>query len=254
MYKIIHNKDILRQIKQKGFCIIKNLYSKKEINQIKSNLLEILHYIHPKKIKDLNKKYFQIKKFDKKLKGNFFDLLSHEISTLNILHREELVDLVRKYFKTKVVFSGRPAIHIHDSDNDRFLEPHQELNQFARDFLFVWAPLFDANKEKGSLIVYEKSHLRGYYSHNNDNKLGSSHLKKEIYSKFKKIEIEIKSGDAVMLHSALIHGTLPTKKKGFVKYVMVERFNPLKKIPYLQNSKNPIKIPHFGVDYNQISD
>ena len=74
---------------------------------------------------------------------------------------------------------------IYDSDNDRFLEPHQELNQFARDFLFVWAPLFDANKEKGSLIVYEKSHLRGYYSHNNDNKLGSSHLKKEIYSKFK---------------------------------------------------------------------
>ena len=48
MYKIIHNKDIIRQIKQKGFCIIKNLYSKKEINQIKSNLLEILHYIQPK--------------------------------------------------------------------------------------------------------------------------------------------------------------------------------------------------------------
>ena len=209
MYKIIHKKNIIQQIKQKGFCVIKNMYSKKEINQIKSNLLEILHYIHPKKIKDLNKKYFQIKKFDKKLKGNFFDLLSHEIST---------------------------------------------LNQFARDFLFIWAPLFDANKENGSLIVYEKSHLKGYYSHNNDNKLGSSHLKKEIYSKFKKVEIEIKSGDAVMLHSALIHGTLPTKKKGFVKYVMVERFNPLKKIPYLQNAKNPIKIPHFGIDYNQISD
>ena len=62
MYKIVHKKNIIREIKRKGFCIIKNMYSKKEINQIKSNLLEILHYIHPKKIKDLNKKYFQIKK------------------------------------------------------------------------------------------------------------------------------------------------------------------------------------------------
>ena len=35
---------------------------------------------------------------------------------------------------------------------------------------------------------------------------------------------------------------------------MVERFNPLKKIPYLQNAKNPIKIPHLGIDYNRISD
>ena len=40
-----------------------------------------------------------------------------------------------------------------------------------------------------------------------------------------------------MLHSALIHGTLPTKKKGFVKYVMVERFNPLKKIPIYKIQK-----------------
>ena len=88
MYKISHKKKILREIKQKGYCVIKDVYSKKDINQIKSNLLEILHYIHPKKIKDLNKKYFQIKRFDKKLKGNFFDLLSHEISTLNVLHRQ----------------------------------------------------------------------------------------------------------------------------------------------------------------------
>ena len=254
MYKISQKKNIIEEIRKNGYCIIKRIYSKKEINEIKFNLLEILHYIHPKKIKDLKKKYFQVKNFNEKLKGNFFDLLSHEISTLNILHRNELVDIIKNYFKTKVVFSGRPAIHIHDSNNERFLEPHQELNQFARDFLFIWAPLFNANSQKGSIVVYEKSHLDGYFKHNSDNKLGSSHLKKDIYSKYKKVEINIKSGDAVLLHSALIHGTLPTRLRGFVKFVMVERFNPLKKIPYLRNSRKPIKIPHFGVDYNQISD
>ena len=88
----------------------------------------------------------------------------------------------------------RTAIHIHDSDNDRYLSLIRIKSVCKRFFIYM-GPLFDANKEKGSLIVYEKSHLKGYYSHNNDNKLGSSHLK-DIYSKFKKIEIEIRSGDA----------------------------------------------------------
>ena len=35
MYKIVHKKNIIREIKRKGFCIIKNMYSKKEINGIK---------------------------------------------------------------------------------------------------------------------------------------------------------------------------------------------------------------------------
>ena len=56
------------------------------------------------------------------------------------------------------------------------------------------------------------------------------------------------------MHSALIHGTLATKKKNIAKFVMVDRFNPLKKIPYLRDVNKPMKIPHFDVDYNLIVD
>ena len=107
-------------------------------------------------------------------------MLQHEQTVLKLLYDERIINIVRKYFKSKVVFSGRPSIHIHDSDGDRFLEPHQETNQFARDFLFIWAPIFDANANQGSIVVYDKSHKNGYYKHTPNNKLGSSHVEKKF--------------------------------------------------------------------------
>ncbi len=254
-FKISNYNGIKKNIDEYGYAIIKDVYKKKELDKLKKRLLDILHYIHPKKINNLNKKYFQIKKYNKKLKGNFFDMVSHEMFVLKLLYKEKITDIVRKYFNSKVVFSGRPSIHIHDSDGDRFLEPHQETNQFARDFLFIWAPIYDANMDQGSISVYEKSHKKGYYKHTPYNRLGSSHLEKSVYGKFNMKILKVKSGDAVLLHSAIVHGTWMTKKKGFVKYILCDRFNPLQKIPYLKNPNfKTMKIPHFGVNYNSIKD
>lgn len=253
--KISDYYKIKRSINEFGYAIIKDVYKKRDLENLKKRLLEVLHYIHPKKINNLNRKYFQVKKFDKKLKGNFFDMLQHEQTVLKLLYDERIINIVRKYFKSKVIFSGRPSIHIHDSDGDRFLEPHQETNQFAKDFLFIWAPIFDANVNQGSIVVYDKSHKNGYYKHTPNNKLGSSHVEKKVYEKFNKRILNVKSGEALLLHSAVIHGTWATKKKGFVKYILCDRYNPLRNIPYLRDSKfKTKKIPHFGINYNSIND
>ena len=95
-----------------------------------------------------------------------------------------------------MVFSGRPAIHIHDSENERFLDPHQETNQCARDFLFIWAPLFDAKGDQGGLEIYKKSHKHGYWKHQSSNKLGSSHLKKDVLNRFEKQKKKVAKGAA----------------------------------------------------------
>ena len=47
-----------------------------------------------------------------------------------------MINFVKKFFNTDVVFSGRPAIHVHDIANDRILDAHQETNQFARDTMY----------------------------------------------------------------------------------------------------------------------
>ena len=73
-------------------------------------------------------------------------------------------------------------------------------------------------------------------------------------SKFKKVNLEVKSGSVVLMKSSMVHCGYPTKKKGHLRITITERFNPLCKIPFLKNESAPIKIPYVGVDYNAIPD
>ena len=125
------------------------------------------------------------------------------------------------------------------------MEPHQETNQFARDFLLFWSPIYDANIKQGSISIYEGSHKEGYYEHTAKKFIGLiTRKKKEIYSKFEMKILNVKAGNEVLIHSATIHGTWATKKKGHVKYVLCDRLNPLQKIPYLKNPDfKTMKIP-----------
>ena len=233
---------------------MKNFYSKKQLNEVKKSLTHTLNYIVPdKKTKNLHEKYYQVKDYSLKLKGHFFDMTSFEIGTLKLLYDSRVIDLVKSFFGTEVVFSGRPAIHIHDSENERFWDPHQETNQCARDFLFLWAPLFDAKGDQGGLLVYEKSHTQGYWKHQSSNELNSSHLKNDVLNKFEKKKVEVNAGSALLIHSALIHGSVETKKRRFARFILCDRYCPLQKIPYLKDENATLKIPHFGFDYNKIT-
>ena len=93
-------KNIKKNLDDKGYAIINNVFTHKELENCKKRLLDILHYIHPKKISDLNKKYFQVKNYNMKLKGNFFDMLQHEVSVLKLLNKNKITDIVRKYFNS----------------------------------------------------------------------------------------------------------------------------------------------------------
>ena len=98
----------------------------------------------------------------KKLSGPNVEIVIHY--NRSKVNAEKLQKQLKKD-KTKVVFSGRPAIHVHDQANDRILDAHQETNQFARDTIVLWIPLFDTNTQTGGLKIYEKSHLNGYLKH-----------------------------------------------------------------------------------------
>ena len=64
--------------------------------------------------------------------------------------------------------------------------------------------------------------------------------------------INFKAGSAVFFLSSLIHSGYQTKKNNSVRITITERFNPLKKIPYLKNDKATMKIPFTGINYNSI--
>jgi len=262
MVKKLNNKKIVKEIKDNGFHILEDCISKQDLNKIKHSLLKTLHYIKPNNENDLQKKYYQIKKYSPKLKGNWFDIISCDTSVLQFLYSPKIIDIVKKFFGTDVVFSGRRHLNVFDDANDKLLSPHQETHQLSRDTLLLWAPLYDTNKKNGGLAVYKDSHKHGYFKHNREQSRsgdkrwtgGYNQVDRTIAERFEKIELEIKAGSALLMQSKVLHCGYPTKKKGFVRIVLTERYNPLQKIPFLRDENAPMNIPIVGVDYNKILD
>ena len=65
-----NNKKIAKEINDNGYYIFKNYFNKKSLDNIKNSLLKTLNYIKPDNEKDLQKKYYQIKKYNPSV-GNF---------------------------------------------------------------------------------------------------------------------------------------------------------------------------------------
>ena len=256
-----NTKEVIEEIRNNGYYIIKDFFSKQDLDKIKNSLLQTLHYIKPDDEQDLQKKYYQIKKYNRKLKGNWYDIAEHNIDLLQFFFAPALVDLVKKYFNTKVLFSGRPCIHVHDDENEFILQPHQETAQMSADSILFWAPLYDTNKEKGGLTVYKGSHKEGYFEHTLEHPTLEkawtdeyTHVDPSVAKRYEKVNLEIPAGSAILAQSAVLHCGYPTKKKGSVRIVLTERYNPLKRLPFLRNADSPREIPYTGIDYNKIPD
>jgi hypothetical protein len=169
---------------------------------------------------------------------------------------------VKEFFNTEVVFCGKRHLNVFDDENDKLLPPHQETHQIARDTLLIWAPIYDTNKDNGGLAIYKNSHKHGYFKHirqktnSKDSKWtsGYNHVDSKIEQKFEKVELEIKAGSALLMSSKLIHSGYATRKKGKVRIVITERYNPLQKIPFLKDENAPMNIPFVGANYNEILD
>ena len=119
---------IINQIKKNGYFIFENYLDKKDLKEIKESLLDTLNYIKKGKEKNLVKKYYSIKKYSPKLKGNWYDIANYNLTIRKFVHSPKVIELMKKFFKSKVIFSVRPCIHAHDESNDFLLSPHQETS------------------------------------------------------------------------------------------------------------------------------
>ena len=106
----LNNRKLKKEINQKGYTVIENFYNKKKLSEIKKSLLDILNYVRPSKEKDLQKKYYKIKKLNPKLKSNFYDIAPYNIDMIKGIHTPELINFVKYFFKTKTLFTGRATI------------------------------------------------------------------------------------------------------------------------------------------------
>ena len=91
-------KKISEGLNKNGYFEIKNYLTSRDLNILKKSLVDSLNYIRPSKEKNLQKKYYEIKRFNKKLKGNWYDISKYNIDLLKTLHKKEMIEFVKKYF------------------------------------------------------------------------------------------------------------------------------------------------------------
>ena len=76
-FSISDYNGIKRHIDDNGYVMSKMFTRKKNLKKLKKRLLDVLHYIHPKKITNLNKSIFKLKKDLIKTKREISLILFH---------------------------------------------------------------------------------------------------------------------------------------------------------------------------------
>ena len=102
--------------------------------------------------------------------------------------------------------------------------------------------------------------MKGYLKHSLEHpKLGKkawtnkyTHIDKKYLNGLKEKKLKVKKGTAIIFLSSLVHSGYENQDGKSVRITITERFNPLKKLPYLKDEKAPLKMPYVGIDYNKL--
>ena len=93
MIKELNNNLAIDEINKNGYYILENYLNNQDLDKIKKSLIKTLHYIKPDEETDLPKKYYKIKEFNSTLKGNWFDVITTDISILQFLYAPAIINL-----------------------------------------------------------------------------------------------------------------------------------------------------------------
>ena len=198
----------IKNYNENGFVILRNFFSKKETKKLIKELDTVKLKLD--KHKD---KIFSHKTKDGKL-NTIHDIQNFikSGSIIDITKKKSLQNIVRK------ILNDKPKLR----NIEFFLKPkktgmaspfHQDnfyWNIIFAKALNVWIACSDANKKNGGLCYLKGSHKLGTIKHENSFAKGSSQkIPKEVISKlnFKRIYPNLKTGDCIIHHPEVIHGS-----------------------------------------------
>ena len=113
------------------------------------------------------------------------------------------------------------------------LPAHQESSYFKKDIdsvngSVIWLPLYDCSPDNGSLIVYSGSHKSGELKHTSkyiipeQKKHKRFTISDELYSNYRKVQLETRRGDCAIQHFHLAHKS-GTNLSNSVRYTIILR-------------------------------
>ena len=246
--KIKYLKKISKDLKNNGYSIIYNLFSKAEVKILLKSYEENLNYclslINEKDVNcDIDNKYLLLQRKNKILKSRSYDLSKFDPNLYAYASKKKLLGIMRSIFN-ETFFLEFPQIRADDSKNSFMLPLHQEIyGQMSSKLLTLWSPLTKVSKKNGTLALIEKSHKFGLLKHQFYNLKSSKYhgVKKTLLLGHKIKYLNLESGDAVIFDPYLVHGTGKNYTQK-IRWTFVARYNAISGINYLKKKNSSIRI------------
>lgn len=237
-----------KKFHDEGFCMIKNLLSKREIDailqQFESLLDEVCEHVtnKPAPSLSLNQKYLHLKTHHPEMKSHVYDLMKYVDRVQAVAFKNQLLDMVKSVIGETVLINNI-SVRVDDASNDRELPLHQEgLGQISLQGVNVWIPLVDVNEQTGTLKYVPKSHLKGYVPHKFYADKNNYHgIREEYLSDINIQYASLNKGDSLLFHPCLFHGSAMMQHSEGLRWTLVLRFSDIKNVPYLQQEDQPLR-------------
>ena len=202
---------------KRGFCIVQNFFSKKEVNLIINNVIK-----HEQKNKNNFQKHEvnyvgnQLNSLHNFKNNSFFDNLANSKNVLTLsselLGKKTIVKATEYFAKPKKIGLASPM------HQDNFYWCYKNDNA-----LTMWIALDNCTRKNGSLYYFSKSHKLGLLPHEPSYAPGSSQTVSSRYlNKLSKRRtfVTLKAGDCLVHHCLSVHGSEKNKssmnRRGFV--------------------------------------
>jgi hypothetical protein len=219
---IIDMNDNLEFYKKNGYLFLKDFFSKDDIKKVMDDAKGIFlrqfiekKYLSKCTLEDISDEIFNdflYRLFDEDIEclSNCGKQIQHLISLHSLSLQNKVIDLLNKTGVETPIISTRPVLYFNHPKLAKqkvfhTVDAHQDWRsmQGSLNSVVIWIPLVDINKDLGALEILPGSHLDGLRTDHVDNGFGMVNLSNE--EKDKLISIEIKTGDALLFSSFLIH-------------------------------------------------
>ena len=205
--------DIFNHFNEKGWVMIENFITRKKANVIKTKINNFLK----SNIKNYHSRHVNFTGKNKSYKNiNSFHKLDDCKQIKKFSKNRKIKHLVSSLLKTKNIKLRQSEYFAKPKKIGLSVPDHQDnyyWNIIGGNALTIWIAITKSEISNGSIHYYEGSHKKGILKHTPSFAKGSSQKIKNAKSlkKFKKVSPILRTGDALIHHSLIVHGSQANK-------------------------------------------
>ena len=251
----------LKNFKEFGYHVEKNVYSKKDMDEIFILFYDIFISLSNKYSVPLAKKYKLSKdalretdlnlldnlmlecfNYNKEIIGEGYDIVSYSSTFLRFISNEKTNIITKELLglnKTNTIYGWTNRVRIDPpADERRTYGWHQEVFYSIPEskYLQTWAPMIrNTTKNNGTIWIAEKSHKEGIAKQKwNDIEGRATQIivDDSIMSKYVKIQLEMEAGDVLFFDGKLAHRSGENITKDEIRFSLVGMWHDISNMSF----------------------